>query len=251
MTDHLVSVITPCYNAADYIADTIESVLAQTYRNWEMIIIDDCSSDKSSEIILSYAEKDGRIHYLKTDSPSGSPSRPRNIGLEHAKGEYIAMLDSDDIWLPSKLEEQLDFISNNGYDFVYSCYEKISHDGVRSGRTIRTKGSADYQDLLKSDEIPCLTALLRSDVIGDARFVHEEKEDYIFWLGILKKGITAHNTGIVHALYRLSKNSRSSDKVKMFKSQWNVIHNIEGVNFFKATYCMAIYAFKGIAKRLR
>ena len=88
MTDHLVSVITPCYNAADYIADTIESVLAQTYRNWEMIIIDDCSSDKSSEIILSYAEKDGRIHYLKTDSPSGSPSRPRNIGLEHAKGEY-------------------------------------------------------------------------------------------------------------------------------------------------------------------
>lgn len=251
MTDHLVSVITPCYNAADYIADTIESVLAQTYRNWEMIIIDDCSSDKSSEIILSYAEKDGRIHYLKTDSPSGSPSRPRNIGLEHAKGEYIAMLDSDDIWLPSKLEEQLDFISNNGYDFVYSCYEKISHYGVRSGRIIRTKSSADYQDLLKSDEIPCLTALFRSDVIGDVRFVHEEKEDYIFWLGILKKGITAHNTGIVHALYRLSKNSRSSDKVKMFKSQWNVIHNIEGVNFFKAAYCMAIYAFKGIAKRLR
>ena len=102
-----ISVITPCYNSGAYIADAIESVIAQSFVNWEMIIVDDCSSDNSAFIINQYSSKDARIKYFKTDFPSGSPTLPRNIGIKYAKGKYIAFLDSDDIWLPEKLKEQI------------------------------------------------------------------------------------------------------------------------------------------------
>lgn len=108
----LVSIVTPCYNAERYIADTIASVQAQTYTKWEMMVVDDCSTDNSAEVIKRLAREDSRIKYFKTDKPSGSPTKPRNIALDKARGEYIAFLDADDLWLPQKLEEQLAFMTS-------------------------------------------------------------------------------------------------------------------------------------------
>ena len=111
-----VSVITPCYNAGVTIINTIESVIAQTYTDWEMLIVDDSSSDNSADVIKEYASKDSRIKYLRTEKPSGSPALPRNIGIENAVGKYIAFFDADDVWLPDKLQWQVDFLEKNGYD---------------------------------------------------------------------------------------------------------------------------------------
>lgn len=247
----LISIITPCYNAAPFIAQTIESVLAQTYPYWEMLIVDDCSKDRSAEIIQTYVDRDQRIKYFKTDHPSGSPSLPRNIGLEQAQGEYIAFLDSDDVWFPMKLEEQVNYMKINLHDFVYSDYEKMAWDGKRDQRLIRARRVSSFWDTLESNEIPCLTVLLRKGLIGETHFKSIPKEDYAFWLEILRKGHKAYNTGQVHALYREAKNSRSGNKLEMFKGQWYVLRTVEGVKRIPAFYFMLIFTYKGFCKYLK
>ena len=247
----LVSVITPCYNGSAYIATCIESVIAQTFQNWEMIIVDDCSTDNSAGIIKRYEQIDSRIKYLCTPAPSGSPSMPRNIGIELSRGEYIAFLDCDDQWLPRKLEEQLRFAVDNGYEFVYSNYEKVAYDGTRAKRIIKTRESSTYHNTLKSNSIPCLTAFVSRDAIGCKRFKNIPKEDYAYWLEILKDGITAHNTGAVHGLYRELPVSRSSNKFSMIKEQWFILRTVEKVGFVPAVYCMAVYMMHGLRKYLK
>ena len=248
--DYLVSIIVPTYNACEYIQQTISSVLFQTYHNWELLIIDDCSSDNTISIVKEFAESNPRIRYFSTNQNTGSPSQPRNIGIEQAKGDYIAFLDSDDIWLPNKLEEQLAFMQEYGYDFVYSNYEKMSWDGKREQRIVKVKGSASYKDILKTNEIPCLTVLLRRELLNDVRFKSVPDEDCVCWLDILKKGYKAYNTGKVHAVYREAKQSRSSNKFKMFKERWYILRDIEKVSFISAVYYLTIYAFRGLAKYL-
>ena len=126
-----VSVIMPVYNAEKYIAFAIDSVLAQSYSNWELLIVDDCSTDLSVSLVSNYVKKDDRVHLFHTDKPSGSPCEPRNIGIRYARGRYIAFLDSDDMWLPNKLEEQLKMFEGGKIAIVYSNYEKISEEAVR------------------------------------------------------------------------------------------------------------------------
>ena len=246
-----ISIITPCYNAAPFIAQTLESVLAQTFEDWEMLVVDDCSTDDSAVIVQEYAQRDSRIRYYRTDSPSGGPSVPRNIGLEHVRGVYVAFLDSDDLWLPEKLEEQLSFMRANKLDFVYSDYEKISWRGERKNRIIYARAVSSFWDTIESNAIPCLTVLIRRSVIGNTRFKPIPKEDYVFWLDILRQGYTAYNTGKVHALYREAKNSRSGNKLKMFQQQWYVLRQVEGVKKVPAIYFMLIFAVKGLFKFLK
>lgn len=158
----LVSIITPCYNAAPFISQAIESVLAQSFGDWEMIIVDDCSSDDSLSIIQKYARIDSRIRYLRTDKPSGSPTLPRNMGIKEAKGRYIAFLDSDDIWLPNKLSDQLKVFEKSEVAIVFSNYEKVSLGGERCGREVIAPCEVDYRLLLKGNCIGCLTAMYDS-----------------------------------------------------------------------------------------
>lgn len=247
----IISIITPCYNASNFIHNTIESVINQTYKNWEMIIVDDCSTDNSAQIIKEYSKKDARIKYLKTDKPSGSPALPRNIAIEMAKGKYIAFLDSDDIWLPTKLEEQIEFAEKKHYKFVYSNYEKMTFCGERNNRVLKMRSSSSYADIIKSCEIPCLTVLLDKEIINGLKFKSIKKEDYVFWLEILKKGYVAYNTNKVHAVYRESETSRSSNKWDMFSAQWHILRSIEGINPVKAMNCMMVYAIKGLSKYLK
>lgn len=247
----IISIITPAYNAEKTINETIQSVLNQTYNNWELLIIDDCSTDKTKEIIHNYTSVDKRIKYFKTDKPSGGPSIPRNIGIKNSNGRYIAFLDSDDIWLPNKLEEQLNFLLSHNYKFVYSNYEKISYEGKRNNRLIIVRNVSTYNDTLKSCEIPCLTILLEKSIIENREFKNIGKEDYIMWLEILRNGNVAYNTGKIHALYREANNTRSSNKLKMIYQQWNVIRNIEKQNLIKSIYYLSTYLFKGYLKYLK
>lgn len=243
-----ISIITPCHNAAQYIGQTIESVLHQDYGKWEMLISDDGSSDDTVRIVSEYAEKDSRIKLFQMDKKSGSPAAPRNNSLDHATGEYIAFLDSDDIWMPEKLAEQVAFAEANDYPVVYSYYEKIPHSGERSNRVIRTDESYDYAKIIQTDGVPWLTLMVRRDCIGDLRFVKAEKEDYIFLINLLKKGYTAHNTCRLHALYRESLGSRSGNKFRMLKSQWTVIRKYAGLTIPKAMACILVYTFHGLRK---
>ena len=242
------SVITPCYNGAAFIADCIGSGRAQTFGDWEMLVIDDCSTDDSAEIIRRYAEEDARIKYLCTPARSGGPSLPRNMGIDHAQGEFIAFLDSDDMWLPRKLEEQYRFLTEGGCEFVYSNYEKISHDGRRRHREVKVRASSSYRDMLASCDIPCLTAVISRRLIGETRFRQIPKEDYAMWLDILKKGAVARNTGIVHALYRETPDSRSSDKLAMVRNHWFVLRSVEGVGVLPALYFTLRHLVKGVRK---
>lgn len=252
MDNHdLVSIIMPCYNSASVVSQAIESVINQSYKNWELLVVNDCSNDNSSEIIHYYAELDNRIKYFETDSPSGSPSLPRNIGIANSAGKYIAFLDSDDMWFPNKLEEQLLFMERHGYNFVYSNYEKISWNGERNNRTVIVKSSSSYNDILRSCSIPCLTVLLKKEIAVSTRFKKTPKEDYVFWLEILKKGTIAYNTNKIHALYRESARSRSGNKFKMIQEQWHVIRNIERVPLLPAGLFIGVYALKGLAKYLK
>ena len=246
-----VSVITPCFNAQSTLAQTIESVLSQTYTDWEMLIVDDCSSDSSAEIIKRYADKDGRIRYFKTPSKSGSPAMPRNIGIDNSKGDWLALLDADDVWLPNKLETQLKFIEQHDSKLVYSFYEKMDWQGNRNNRIIKTRLKTSYSDLLKSNSIPCLTSLVRKDVVGPRRFKNIPQEDFCFWLDILRDGDVAENVKEVLALYREAKDSRSANKLDMFKGYWNVIRNHQHLGLAHCCSCMLTYTIYGFLKYIK
>lgn len=250
MNTPLVSIITPCYNAAATISQTIESVLAQTYENWEMLVIDNCSTDNSASFIKSYVEQDNRIKYLKTDRNSGSSAMPRNVGMENAIGEYIAMLDADDLWLPEKLAEQIDFLETNHYGFVYSDYEKMTFDGMRNDRIIKGRTVSTYRNTLGSNDIPCLTVLIRKELLNKVRFEFDPpgREDWVVWLKLLKAENNAYNTGKVHALYRQAKTSLTGNKYTMLKKQWYVLRKIEKIMFLPAIYYILIYMCKGYLK---
>lgn len=247
-SDIKVSIITPCHNAAAYIRQTIESVLNQDYSNWEMLISDDGSSDDTIRIVQEYTAKDARIRLFQMPGASGSPAAPRNNSLKYATGKYVAFLDSDDVWLPEKLREQVAFAEENKYAIVYSYYEKMSHNGARSNRVIMTDSAYDYGKIIKTDGVPWLTLMVRRDIIGDLQFIQADKEDYIFLIQLLKKGYVAHNTCRLHALYRESLGSRSGNKFKMLMGQWMVVRKYAGLGVLKAIGCMIVYGMHGLRK---
>ncbi len=248
----LVSIITPCYNAANTIGDTIKSVQGQTLQDWEMLIVDDCSTDDSYKIISEAANGDRRIRVFSTKEKSGSPAAPRNMGLQAARGKYVAFLDADDMWLPEKLDRQLHFMELHGYSFTYSDYEKMSVSGKRTGRNVHLRRSTSFWDMLESNSVPCLTVILRRDVIGSICFRDVPQEDMVFWLEIMRRrNIVAHNIGEVLAVYRESRHSRSSNKLNMIRKQWYVLRRVEKVKRIPSLYFMAAYLLKGTIKYMK
>lgn len=252
MNDCLVSIITPCFNSEHYLAQTIGSVLNQTYHNWEMLVVDDCSTDGTADIVLQYAKDDPRIKYFKTVNPSGSPTLPRNIGIENATGRYIAFLDSDDLWLPTKLEEQVKtLVANPNAAVVFSCYDKINEKGEQLGRVDTSVSKVSYEELLYGNVIGCLTGMYDTEKVGKVFMRYVGHEDYVLWLEILKKGYVAVNTCNVQAMYRVRSGSVSADKFKAARWQWNIYRNVECLSILKAIRCFVAYAFKGFLKSLK
>ena len=247
MQANLVSIITPSYNSEKFVSKTIVSVLSQTYKNWEMIIVDDCSPDNSSQIIEKYCKNDSRIKLIKLEQNSG-PAVARNRAIEEAKGRYIAFLDADDLWLAEKLEQQLAFMQKNNTAFTYSGYKLVSEEDDDLGVFIPRK-ELTYEEILKTNDIGCLTAIYDAQKLGKIYMPNIlKRQDYGLWLKILKQ--IGHTSGIQEplAVYRIRKNSVSSNKLKAAGYQWKIYREIEKLNFTKSIYYFMHYALKGILK---
>ncbi|MCL2028053.1 MAG: glycosyltransferase [Bacteroidales bacterium] len=251
MNNNLVSIIMPCYNAGLYIAEAIDSVVTQTYADWELIVVDDGSTDNSVEIIRSYGEKDQRIHYYQTEAPTGSPVIPRNIAIEKAKGRFIAFLDSDDIWLPTKLEQQIKLFSDEKIAVVFSNHEKINEVGVRKNRWVVAPETATYQELLKENIIRNSAGVYDTKKVGKVFLQNINYEDFVLWLEILKKGYMAKNTNTLEVLYRIRKNSISGNKIRAAKWTWNIYRNVEKLSLPKCCYYFLFYAVRTSLKFLK
>lgn len=247
----LVSIIMPCYNAEKYISQAVESVCNQTYSNWELIIVNDCSKDNSVEVISRYVNIDSRIHLFNTEKPSGSPVLPRNIAIGKARGEIIAFLDSDDVWLPTKLEEQLPLLEDAKTAIVFSNYEKIDMQSTRANRVVKAPSITNYNHMLRGCVIGNLTGMYDTQKVGKVFCENIHHEDYLLWLTILKQGYIARNTNTVTALYRVGDNTVSSNKFRTIGWQWNILYNIEKLSLPKAACCFASYAVKGFLKALK
>ena len=184
--NHLVTIITPSYNTAEYIAETIKSVQAQTYGNWEMIIVDDCSTDNTDKIVGEYLS-DARIRYLKNEKNSGA-AISRNYALREAKGKWIAFLDSDDLWMPEKIEKQLSFMKTNGYFFSYTDYEEIDVNGKQTGVKVTGPRKVTKTGMFNYCWPGCLTVMYDADEIGLIQIENIKKNnDYAMWLKVCKK----------------------------------------------------------------
>ena len=244
----IVSVITPCYNGANYLVNCIESVISQTFQDWEMLIVDDCSTDDSKEIITKYIQKDSRIKYYRTEHPSGSPTVPRNIGIDNANGRYLAFLDCDDMWLPTKLEEQLNVFKDKKCAMVFSNYEKISMHGVSSSRVVKAPSIVDINQMYYGNPIGCLTVMVDMTITGKFHFRKMHHEDCIAWIELISKSGAAYNTNTVLAQYRETAGSVSRNKIKILLWQWDIYRKVFKFNIFKSLFYYMQYAYNGYKK---
>lgn len=247
MLNKLVSIITPSYKSERFINKTIKSVLAQTYQNWEMIIVDDVSPDNSNDIIEKYIKKDNRIKLIILEKNSG-PAVARNRAIEEAKGRYIAFLDADDIWYENKLEKQIKFMNERNLVLTYSSYDLMDEENNNLGFFL-TKNKVTYNDLLKTNSIGCLTAIYDVEKIGKVFMPNIiKRQDYGLWLKILKK--VDYVEGILEPLakYRIMKNSVSSNKLVAAKYVWKLFREVERLNIFKSFYYFCFYVYYGVKK---
>ena len=248
MKKNLVSIITPMYNSGKFIKDTIDSVINQTYKDWEMIIVDDCSTDISPEIVKSYAENESRIKYIRTEQ-NGGVSKARNTALKNADGQYIAFLDSDDIWDKEKLEKQINFMKEKDCAISFTSYELIDEENKKLNKVVRVVESIDYKTLLKGNILGCLTVIIdKSKLDFEIKMSGVRHEDYALWLSILKRGYIAYGIDEVLAQYRKSLTSLSGNKVKSAMWTWNIYRNVEKIPLHKSIYYFINYAINGIKK---
>ena len=246
----LVSIITPSYNSAKFISETIESVLAQSYQNWEMIIVDDHSSDNSIRIIKNYIKKGTPIKLITLNKNRGV-AHARNVGLANAKGEYITFLDSDDVWSKDKLNKQITFMENNNYILTYTAYHKINESGEKIG-SVNVPVNVDYKKMLKSNYIACSSAIVKKELLDDIYFPPLKlRQDHAFWLSLLKKGIIAYglNKPLLH--YRVRKKSISSNKAVAAYYQWKLYREFEKFPIYKSVWYLLNYSILGIVKYFR
>lgn len=249
MQDELVSIITPLYNAERYVAQTIESVLAQTYPHWEMIIINDGSRDGSERIAQCYAERDARIHVFS--QPNGGSAAARNNGIRRAVGRYIALLDADDMWEPYFLESQIALLHERNCQLVYGAHRRVDENGVECLKPFVPPERIDYQSLLRTCSISCLTALY--DTVPYGKFyLHEEfrslRDDYVLWLEIMRHCGVAYGNSRILGSYRMLKNSATSGKWKMVRPQYRVYREVEKMGVLRSCYYLCAWAVYGIIK---
>ncbi|MFP5520690.1 MAG: glycosyltransferase family 2 protein [Bdellovibrionia bacterium] len=247
MSKVLVSIITPVFNAEKYIAATVESVLNQTLKDWELLlIIDKKCVDGSSEICQEYAKQDKRIRILNGDSVGVAQNR--NLGLDCAAGEYICFLDADDIWLKEKLEVQYKYANHYSYNFVYSSFAIINHEGSFTHSIRLAKYPVNATDLLKNNCIGCSTVMIKKEIIGKVRFREGHHEDLDFWIRLLGDRSKAFPIREVLSLYRVFESSRSANKLKCASWRWELMvrHHI---NFFSRCWYMISYVFFAFWKR--
>jgi glycosyltransferase involved in cell wall biosynthesis len=238
----LVSIITPMFNSEAYISDAIKSVINQTYKNWELLLIDDCSTDKTLEIAQSFLDKYPNIKLLINPTNLGA-AITRNRGIEAAKGDYIAFLDGDDLWKPEKLQKQLDFLDMEDCDVCFSSYSLINEQGNLLNKEVKALKILTFQKLLKSNYIGNLTGMYNAKVLGKITSPNlRKRQDWLLWLTAIKKsGKPAKGIQESLAYYRVRKDSMSSNKLHLIKYNYLVYRKGLGFSTLKSVYSMLVF----------
>lgn len=244
---NLVSVIMPAYNCQAFLRDSVSSVIAQTYPDWELLIINDASTDDSLAVARELAASDARIRVIDLEK-NGGVAQARNAGLKAARGRYVAFLDSDDLWLPEKLRTQLEFMQHSDAAFTFTQYRRFSPAGPLS-KAISVPAVVDYKQLLRGNVIGCLTVVIDRTRIPDPSMPSIKHEDYVTWLRILRSGNVAHGISQDLARYRVAAGSVSADKKKAAAWTWNIYRNIEGLSLVRSIWCFLNYSLHAIYVR--
>lgn len=234
--NELVSIITPTYNCAKFIGETIDSVLSQTYTNWEMIIVDDCSTDNTEEIVKYYSKDDNRIKYYKLENNSGA-AVSRTKAMELANGQYMAFLDSDDLWCSNKLEIQIKFMKDNEYAFTCTKYEQIDEESNRLNKTIKVLQKTNYNRLLLDCPVGNSTVMYDVRKMGKFEVPNiRKRNDDALWLQMLKKEKYIYGLDETLMKYRIRNNSISSNKSQLIVYHWYLYRKIEHLNVIRSIF---------------
>ncbi|GGD22755.1 glycosyltransferase family 2 protein [Flavobacterium orientale] len=246
--ESLVSIVTPTFNSAKYIAETIQSVQNQTYKNWEMIIVDDGSTDETISIIQKIQNEEPRVQ-LVIQSKNVGPAITRNKGIELAKGNYLTFLDADDIWFSDFIQNSIETVQQTRIPFVFSSYKRSDEhlNFIYSDFIVPQK--VTYTDILKTNSISCLTAFLDVEVLGKKFMpIIHKRQDMGLWLQYLKEIPYAYGIQEPQAIYRIRKNSLSRKKTDLIKYQWQFYREVEKLTVFQSSYYMIHWMIRGFLK---
>lgn len=250
--ENRVSIITPVYNSDKFLNKTIESVINQTYENWEMILVDDCSRDNSRAIICEYIKKDKRIKYYRLEENSGA-AVARNYALEKSTGRFIAYLDADDLWDSYKLEKQVEFMVKYKYGFTCTDYEVIDEEGISKGKIVKMPSEINYNLYLRNTIIQTVGVMIDLNIVDKTLLkmpLIRRRQDAATWCQILKQGTKCNGLNENLASYRRVSTSLSSNKFKAIKGTWYLYRNIEKLSILKSSYSFIGYAWNACKKRI-
>ena len=244
----LVSVIMPAYNAAPFIEEAINSVISQTVKDWELLVIDDCSTDNTREIVEKIALQDSRVRLLANEKNMGAAGS-RNRGLDAFTGRYVALLDSDDYWYPPMLEKMIARAEETKADIIYCSYELVDEQGMKVCNDFLVPETTDFKQSIIRSVITCSTALITDDLARKNRFpVNMYHEDIAMWFQILRDGGLARGEPEVLAAYRQRKNSRSADKLVSAARRWQIYRKHLSMSFLQSVKAMIGYGYYGLIK---
>ena len=253
-TEGQISIVIPVYNAAPYIEDALTSIKEQTYSNWEVILVEDQSTDDSLQVLENWIQKNGTDKYrlLKNEKNSG-PAYSRNQGIRAARGQYLSYLDADDVWDKTKLEKQLNFMKEKQCAFSFTGYEFADENAVRNGKVVHVPKQIVYEEALKNTTISTITVMFdRRQIPTDVLLMPEDcqREDTATWWKILKSGYTAYGLDEPLSVYRRHAGSHSANKVKAVINTWKMYRKQEGFSIIKTAYYMVFYAINAVKRRV-
>lgn len=250
--DALVSIITPMYNNESVIEKTIQSVINQTYTNWELILIDDCSYDKTTTIVNTFTKKDSRIKVYKHSTNKGA-AQARNLGTKKARGNYIAFLDADDLWQKDKLQLQIDLLNRTQSDVCFGSYEWINEKGIPLNVKVNALESLTYKKLLRANYIGNLTGIYNCDSLGKIYTKDlKKRQDWLLWLEALKRSNKpAVGLSETIAYYRITQGSLSSNKLNLIKHNFNAYRKGLGFSVIKSSYYLIMFLYEHLFVKKR
>lgn len=249
MEEDLISIVVPVYNAEKYIVEAIQTVKEQTYQNWEMILVDDGSTDQSRELIKQNLCDHMTLIALKKHAGTAVA---RNEGIKQAKGRYLSFLDADDLWDKEKQKKQLDFMKKNGYAFTYTAFQYIDENHKTRSKKIAVPEKLEYKEALKDTRILSIAVLLDLKQIPKetCMMINVMHEDVATWWKIMKRGYPAYGLNEVLVYYRRYPNSKTFSKLKSAKHRWEVYRKVEKLSILKSAYYFFYYVLYGIKKRI-
>lgn len=249
----LVSIIVPVYNVENFIGQTMDCVVAQTYRDWELLLVEDCSTDSTAALIRQYMERtgDSRIRVVSQPSNMGA-ARARNRGLAEAKGRYISYLDADDLWEPEKLEKELAFMKEKDAAFAFTGYEFADETGKGMGKVVHVPETLTYKQALSN------TTIFTTTVMFDLEKLKKEQlempvmksEDTALWFRVLRSGVTAYGLDENLVKYRRAGKTLSSNKLEAIRRIWNLYRRAEGMNVISSAWHFCFWALRAVRRRI-